>query len=172
MILLIPGNRGRSQLYHDLKKLLLEDIPVISQVVLTGTINYAHNLKAIVSKILAQICAKIGGVPWAVDHLPFTEKKTMFCGLDVFHETEEGVVSVMGLVSSYNKTGTKFWSATEHMKDVGQEMCLGLQKHFIDALNHFKEVNSEYPSRIILFRDGVGDAQMQPISSAEIDQIL
>ena len=29
-ILLIPGNRGRSQLYHDLKRLMLEQIPVAS----------------------------------------------------------------------------------------------------------------------------------------------
>jgi hypothetical protein len=30
VILLIPGNMGNSQLYHDLKKLMLEVVPVIS----------------------------------------------------------------------------------------------------------------------------------------------
>ena len=53
VILLIPGNLGNSQLYHDLKKLMLTEIPIISQVVLTGTVNYGKNLRAIVSKILA-----------------------------------------------------------------------------------------------------------------------
>ena len=81
VILLIPGNLGNSQLYHDLKKLMLTEIPIISQVVLTGTINYGKNLRAIVSKLLAQICAKIGGIPWVIDDMPFTDKKTMVCGL-------------------------------------------------------------------------------------------
>jgi len=115
VILLIPGNRGRSQLYHDLKKLMLEEIPVISQVVLTGTVNYGSNLKAIVSKIVAQMCAKIGGIPWAVDAMPFMDKKTMICGLSVFHEQEEAPTSVLGLVASYNKTGTKYWSSTQQL---------------------------------------------------------
>lgn len=66
-ILLLPGSKGNCVLYDELKRLLLEEIPVISQVVLVGTIRAGKNLRSIVSKILIQICAKIGGVPWTVD---------------------------------------------------------------------------------------------------------
>jgi hypothetical protein len=50
---LLPGGKDGSDLYPDLKRLLLEEIPIISQIVLTGTINYGKNLKTIVSKIIA-----------------------------------------------------------------------------------------------------------------------
>lgn len=78
---------GNSQLYHDLKKLMLQEIPIISQVVLTGTVNYVKNLRAVVAKIVGQICAKIGGIPWVVDEMPYCNKKTMVCGLNIYHES-------------------------------------------------------------------------------------
>ena len=42
VLLLIPGKHGKSQLYRELKRLTLEEIPVVSQIVLSGTINYRH----------------------------------------------------------------------------------------------------------------------------------
>lgn len=52
IILLIPGRNGRSQLYRELKRVTLEEIPVVTQVVLTGTVNFGKNLKNITTKIL------------------------------------------------------------------------------------------------------------------------
>lgn len=60
-IVLLPGSRGKSVLYDEIKRLLLEEIPVVSQIVLVGTIRAGKNLRSIVSKVLIQICAKIGG---------------------------------------------------------------------------------------------------------------
>lgn len=51
--MLLPGGKEGSDLYPDLKKILLEDIPIISQIVLTGTVNYAKNLKSVVAKLIA-----------------------------------------------------------------------------------------------------------------------
>ena len=59
----------------------------MSQAILTSTINYGKNLRVIVSKIVAQICAKIGGIPWVIDNMPYMDKRTMVCGLDVYHDT-------------------------------------------------------------------------------------
>jgi aubergine-like protein len=66
-VVLLPGSRGQSVLYDEVKRLLLEEIPVVSQIVLVGTIRAGKNLRSVVSKILMQICAKIGGVPWVID---------------------------------------------------------------------------------------------------------
>ena len=113
VILLLPGRQGvGSDLYHDLKKMLTEEIPITSQAILTSTINYGKNLRLIVSKLVAQICAKIGGIPWTVSDLPFFDKKTMVCGLDAYHDSEDGLLSVHGFVASYNKTCTKYWSSS------------------------------------------------------------
>lgn len=68
-----------------MKLMLLNEVPVISQVVLTSTVTRGKNIKAIVSRILTQICAKIGGIPWAIDKLPIVDHPTMICGIDVYH---------------------------------------------------------------------------------------
>ena len=54
-------------MYDDVKRFLLTEFPIPSQVVLTATIQRGKNLRSIVSKILIQMNAKVGGVPWAVD---------------------------------------------------------------------------------------------------------
>lgn len=53
VLLLLPGGKDGSDLYPDLKRLLLEEIPIVSQIVLTGTVNYGKNLKSIVCKLIA-----------------------------------------------------------------------------------------------------------------------
>ena len=67
VVLLLPGSKGRCNLYDDVKRYLLTEFPIPSQVVLTATIQRGKNLRSIVSKILIQMNAKVGGVPWAVD---------------------------------------------------------------------------------------------------------
>ena len=52
VVLLLPGAKGRCNLYDDVKKFLLTEFPIPSQVVLTSTIQRGKNLRSIVSKIL------------------------------------------------------------------------------------------------------------------------
>lgn len=52
VVLLLPGAKGKAPLYDDLKRLLLKDLPVPSQVVLTNTIAKGKNVRSICSKIL------------------------------------------------------------------------------------------------------------------------
>jgi hypothetical protein len=158
---------------------MLEEIPVCSQCVLTGTIKYEKNLKAIGSKILAQIVSKIGGVPWAIENLPLMEKRTMICGLDIYHHRSEenqsaADISVMGLVSSYNKTGTKYWSSSDFVP-TSQETCTSaLKTQMQSALLHFKDCNGCFPDRVVLYRKEVFGRTVNPNESAkkEVEQIL
>jgi aubergine len=110
VVLLIPGQKGKSTLYDDIKRFLLTEYPIPSQVVLANTISKGKNLRSIVSKILIQMNAKLGGIPWAVDNLPFMDKPTMICGLDVFHATNLGKKSVLALSASINNSATIYWS--------------------------------------------------------------
>jgi len=52
VVLIIPGQKGKSQLYDDLKRFLLTEYAIPSQVVLANTITKGKNLRSIVSKIL------------------------------------------------------------------------------------------------------------------------
>jgi aubergine-like protein len=54
-----------------------------------------------------QICAKIGGEPWAVDRMPFTNAPTMVVGIDVH---SKGKNSFLGCVGTFNNTFTKYHS--------------------------------------------------------------
>lgn len=171
VVLIIPGQKGKSQLYDDLKRFLLTEYPIPSQVVLANTISRGKNLRSIVSKILIQVNAKLGGIPWAVDNLPFMDKPTMICGLDVFHATALGKKSVLALSASMNNSATTYWSTSVVQDDVGQEASNSLCTGMSSACEAFKRANGAFPARIIFYRDGVGEGQVQGVCGAEISQI-
>jgi len=52
VVLILPGAKGKAPLYDDLKRLLLKEIPVPSQVVLANTISRGKNVRSICNKIL------------------------------------------------------------------------------------------------------------------------
>lgn len=103
IILLLPGGKKNSPLYHDIKELMLNKIPIPSQVVLTSTISKGKNLRSICNKILIQICAKVGGVPWTISGLPTVQNGTMICGLAVQEVKNKNMSGVIGFVSSKDK---------------------------------------------------------------------
>jgi len=115
--------------------------------------------------------AKVGGVPWAVDSLPFMKVPTMICGMDVFHSTALGKKSVLALTASMNQSATTYWSTSVTQDEIGQEASNNLQTGMVSALNAFKKNNGTYPARIIFYRDGVGEGQVQGICVPEIEQI-
>ena len=106
IVCVCPGKKTDTQLYNPLKKLLIQTLPVPSQVVLAQTISRGKNLRSICNKILIQINAKIGGVPWAVKNTPFFNNPTMVVGYDVHHQ--RGQKSMLALCASINQTGSKY----------------------------------------------------------------
>ena len=54
-----------------------------------------------------QICAKVGGEPWAVDKMPFTSIPTMVVGLDIYKKSGK---SIIGCCATFNNTFTKYIS--------------------------------------------------------------
>ena len=171
VVLLLPGTKARCPLYNDVKRFLLTEYPIPSQVVLTSTISKGKNLRSIVSKILIQMNAKVGGIPWAVDKLPFMTEPTMVCGMDVFHATSLGKKSVLALTASMNQTATTYWSTSVIQDEIGQEAANNLQTGMVKALEAFKKHNGASPTRIIFYRDGVGEGQVQGVCVPEIEQI-
>lgn len=98
VILLLPSKKT-DPLYKQLKTLMFTKIPVPSQVVLTKTLN-GKNLRSIISKIVIQIVAKIGGVPWKIDKISALSHQTMVCGLDINELKGGPVQSIIGFISS------------------------------------------------------------------------
>ena len=117
VILIIPGSRGKGPLYSSIKKFLITKCPIPSQIVLSGTISKGKNLRSIVNKILIQICAKVGGEPWAVDNLPCSNAPTMLCGIDYFSKQGKDSKTLLGFAATYNKTFTKYFSLSKTSKE-------------------------------------------------------
>ena len=104
--------------------------------------------------------AKVGGVPWAVDNLPFMSTPTMIMGMDVFHSTALGKKSVLALTASMNQSATTYWSTSACQDEIGQEAANNLQNGMKNAMEAFKKNNGAYPARVIFYRDGVGEGQV------------
>lgn len=120
VLLLLPGRKGNCSLYDEVKRFLLEKCPIPSQVVLTGTVERGKNLRSIVSKVLIQMNAKMGGVPWALEKLPIVrEGPTMVCGMDVFHQTSLGKRSVLAMTASMDTNATRYWSTSVTQEEIG-----------------------------------------------------
>lgn len=83
--------------------------------------------------------AKVGGIPWAVDGLPFMKQRTMVCGMDVFHSTALGKKSVLALTASMNETATMYWSTSVIQDEIGQEGSTTLQTGMQSAMEAFKK---------------------------------
>ena len=52
--------------------------------------------------------AKLGGTPWAITHLPYSDKPFMLVGLSIF--SKKGQKKILGMVASINHLGTRFFS--------------------------------------------------------------
>jgi aubergine-like protein len=68
-------------------------------------------LRSICNKILVQICAKVGGIPWSISDMPFTEQPTMLVGVDTYHKHQgKKKRAILSMVATMNKTFSKYWS--------------------------------------------------------------
>lgn len=83
-------------------------MPVPNQVVLSSTISRGKNLRSIVTKVLIQMNAKLGGIPWAIDKMPFCDQPTMVVGLSVF--SKRGQKNIMGMCATINQKVNRFFS--------------------------------------------------------------
>lgn len=66
-----------------------------------------RGLRSVVNKILMQMCAKVGGEPWAMDNLPFVSNPTMVVGIDVYNKNGK---SILACCASFNNRFTKYAS--------------------------------------------------------------
>ncbi|PRD22810.1 UNVERIFIED_CONTAM: Piwi-like protein [Trichonephila clavipes] len=157
----------RDDRYSAIKKMCCVEMPIPSQVINAKTICDARKLRSVVQKIALQMNCKLGGELWSV-HIPM--KDLMVCGLDTYHDLSKGRRSVLGFVSSINQNRTRWFSVTA-MQNQGQELGDSLKMLFLAALRKYFDVNHRLPEKIVLFRDGVSDGQMEIVSKYEAGQL-
>lgn len=168
VVLIIPGSKGRPNIYSEVKRLLTAKIPVPSQVVLAGTILKPKGLRSVLNKVLIQICAKVGGEPWAVDRMPFCSIPTMIVGIDIH---SKGNKSYIGCCGTYNNTFTRYHAVCSCENKDG-DLSTKVADSIQELINNFKSFNKLAPQHIIILRDGISPTQVQIIAAKEVDTIL
>ncbi len=117
VMFVLEGKKNAGAHYKELKKLFIETMPCATQMVLKNTIANAKNLFSIVIKIVIQIQAKLGAIPWATTITDLDALRngspsdaTMVCGYDVFHKRNNP--SVMAFTSTLDAYYCKYWQTT------------------------------------------------------------
>ncbi|XP_045313543.1 piwi-like protein 1 isoform X2 [Leopardus geoffroyi] len=166
VVCLLSSNRKDK--YDAIKKYLCTDCPTPSQCVVARTLGKQQTVLAIATKIALQMNCKMGGELWRVD-MPL--KLAMIVGIDCYHDTTAGRRSIAGFVASINEGMTRWFSRCV-FQDRGQELVDGLKVCLQAALRAWNSCNEYMPSRIFVYRDGVGDGQLKTLVNYEVPQFL
>ena len=98
-------------------------------------------------------------------------KGTMFVGFDVSHDTMNKSLSYGCLVASLNDSVSRFFSIVTAHK-TGEELSNEIGLNLVKALRKYQNANDQnLPTRIIIYRDGVGDGQIPYVCKHEISMI-
>jgi aubergine-like protein len=95
----------------------------------------------------------------------------MVVGIDVYHDNSLKGGSIAGVVTALNDTATRYYSAAVEQKQ-GQEIMDALRIAFIEGLIKYWEANRKWPASIVVFRDGVGDGQLETTEKHEAEQFM
>ncbi|XP_043284504.1 piwi-like protein Siwi [Venturia canescens] len=157
---------NRADRYAAIKKKCCIDRPVPTQCMLAKNMS-AKGVQSIATKIAIQMNCKIGGAPWAVN---IPASGLMVAGFDVCHDTNSKGRDFGALVASLDRNFSRYFSAVsahtngeELSNDLGVNMCKALQK--------YKEINKALPSRIVIYRDGVGEGQIPFVLEHEVERL-
>ncbi|XP_009069078.1 PREDICTED: piwi-like protein 1 [Acanthisitta chloris] len=159
---------SRKDKYDAIKKYLCTDCPIPSQCVLAHTLSKHQSVLAVAAKIALQMNCKMGGELWSVE-IPL--KQVMVVGIDCYHDTISGKQSVAGFVASLNQTMTRWFSRCV-VQSLGQEIVDGIKACLQTALKTWLQWNKYLPTRIFVYRDGIGDGQLNVLVNYEVPQIL
>ncbi|XP_037339536.2 piwi-like protein 2 [Pungitius pungitius] len=166
VVCIMEGNRD--DLYSAIKKLCCVKSPIPSQAINVRTISKQQKLRSVAQKVLLQINSKLGGELWTVN-VPL--KHLMVVGVDVHHDTSKAHQSVMGFVASVNSSLTRWYSRVT-FQTPNEELINGFRVCLLAALQKYHEVNHNLPEKIVVYRDGVSDGQLNMVAQYEIPQLI
>ncbi|XP_072538731.1 piwi-like protein 1 [Salminus brasiliensis] len=165
VVVILSSNRKDK--YDCVKKYLCVDCPTPSQCVLSRTLSRPQTLMTVATKIALQMNCKMGGELWSIE-IPLTG--LMVVGIDCYHDTVAGRRSIAALVASLNK-GMSRWFSKCVLQNKRQEIIDALKVSLQAALKAYLKHNNCLPSRVIVYRDGVGDGMLQSVVNYEVPQI-
>ena len=167
-IFILPGRKNQGMHYDNLKKLLVNHLPVPSQMILGSTISRGRNLRSIINKMLIQFEAKVGGTPWAMDRMPFTKTPSMVIGIDIFGKIKSPGICVTALISTVDRHFSRYHTQSGFIEDEAS-FLKEIGKMFKKAVLNFASVNRKtFPNNIIVYREGVSQGMRKKTKETEV----
>ncbi|XP_001605719.1 piwi-like protein Siwi [Nasonia vitripennis] len=155
--------------YQAIKKKLCLDRPIPSQVVMSRTLvqKTPANTRSVATKVAVQLNCKMGGVPWTTD-IGQILPGLMVVGFDVCHDKNGDFGA---LVASLDQNFARYYSAVS-VHAAGEELSNHFAQLLGNAVMEFYKVNkNRLPSKIIIYRDGVGEGQLPFVYDYEVTQV-
>ena len=123
---------------------------------------------SVASNIMKQVNSKVGGESLRVKLPEFMHKeKVMVIGIDVCHA---GKKSVVGFIASTNKHQTSYYSDIIIQAKNQELVKKDLDRCLIEAIKAFQINHGDKPTKIIIYRDGVGAEMRDQIIEKEVGQ--
>ncbi|CAD8074368.1 unnamed protein product [Paramecium sonneborni] len=155
-----------SKLYFELKKFLISGYGILHQNVAIQTVN-SKKFSKIASSIVKQIHSKIGKQLWNIQKITEISDRIMIVGIDVYHKTLINNQSCVGFNAQFGQQSEKHFTKTI-IVNKGQELNKGVGQLLNLSLQSYQKINKYYPDTIIIFRDGVGNSQIENLIEIEL----
>uniref|UniRef100_A0A0K8TM02 Piwib n=1 Tax=Tabanus bromius TaxID=304241 RepID=A0A0K8TM02_TABBR len=164
----VPNNNAER--YSSIKKKTCVDRAIPTQVMCHKTITprggNVRGLMSIATKVAIQINCKLGAAAWMID-LPLSGLMTI--GYDIAKSSKDKSKSFGALVATMDmKSAARYYSSVSSHRN-GEELSNELTISVTKALKEFRNLHGKLPNRILFYRDGVGDGQIQHVLEHEVN---
>lgn len=169
-LLMCVVSNDNAERYSAIKKALSVHRAVLSQVMLQRTVTErnASKLLSVATKVMIQVNAKLGNAPWKVK-IPLAGLMTI--GFDVCHDTRDRSRSFGAFVASMDQQKSDVYYSCAMAHRNGEELSNSFGQMTLKAVQCYMNVHGTVPSKILIYRDGVGEGQFQFVVDHELKQV-
>jgi len=174
IIFILSFNTIPTEWYNQIKRLGDTELGIQTQCVVNSR-NIQKESPSFYTNLILKLNSKLGGINLALADNHFMESvPTIIFGADVTHPSpgsRKECRSVSAVVWSMDKTGFQYdgeWDYQEGKK----EMISHLDNMVLNGLKvHCEKTTNTPPKRLIFFRDGVSDGQLEQVIDIELPLI-
>lgn len=165
LMCVVPNNKADR--YSFIKKKCSVENAVPSQVILARNLE-SKGAMSIATKVVIQLNCKLGGAPWIVN-IPV--QHMMIIGYDVCHDPKDKRKSFGATVCSLDKGVSRHFSQVS-AHTAGEELSNDFALSIVKGCKAYRQIHNVFPSRLIVYRDGVGEGQINYVYEHEVQMII
>lgn len=144
---------------------------VPTQIILKKTIDArSRSIMSVATKIAIQINCKLGGIPWIVT-IPLNG--LLVIGFDVTQDSQNKRKTYGAMVAHIDPKdgGGSFYSCVSH-HEYGEQISATFGTNVVGVVNQYLQIKNTLPRKIIIYRDGVGDGQIEYVFNNEVKDVI